>query len=198
MPSTRPRLVLASGSPRRRALLHAAGFAFDVMVPDVPEEHRPDEPPAVMVERLAAEKVAAVAAATSPDHCVLGLDTTVALDGRVLGKPSDAAEAVEMVLALAGRRHVVYTGYVAALGGERLGGVAVTGVTFRPIPAEEARDYVATGEPLDKAGAYAIQGSGARFVSALDGSRSNVMGLPLREVVDVLGRFGVTAARRPG
>lgn len=182
------RLVLASSSPRRRLLLVAAGFSFDAVPADVEEAALPGEPPEVMVERLALQKARTAA---GPDRVVLAADTVVVLGGDVLGKPADVEDAVAMLLRLSGRTHRVLTGW-AVVGPETAeSGVAETRVRFRRFDEEEARAYAATGEPLDKAGAYGYQGAGRRLVDDVDGPRSNVIGLPLAAVVPALERAGV-------
>lgn len=185
-------LVLASASPRRRWLLAKLGSAFDVDVPDIPEIPRPGEAPDTFAERMAAEKAAAVGARRR-DAWVLAADTVVALDGTALGKPKDAVEAVAMLRTLAGRAHVVHTG-VALLGPgvdarERV--VVSTPVVFRSLTDAEVDAYVATGEPFDRAGAYAIQGEGAHLVDRVEGSYTNVIGLPLPEVAVWLRRWRI-------
>ena len=171
-----PDLVLASSSPRRALLLSAAGYSITRRIPDIDETALPDEAPEQTVIRLAREK------ALSPveeDTLVLGADTTVVLDGDALGKPTD-------------RAHVVVTGWALAIGGVIVDdGFEVTLVSMREISNEEVAAYVDTGEPLGKAGAYAIQGEGERFVTGIVGSRSNVIGLPLTAVVPALERAGV-------
>lgn len=183
-------LVLASGSPRRRAFLEQLGLTFTVSPADLDERLLPGEAPAAYVERLAREKAQAVAA-RHPGAVVLAADTTVVLEGRVLGKPADAAEAQEMLRALCGRAHQVLTG-VALAGGAQGSGprtrVVETKVLFREATDAELAWYVGTGEPLDKAGAYAIQGIGGFLVRAIEGSHSNVIGLPLVETLELLAR----------
>jgi septum formation protein len=190
-------LVLASGSPRRRLLLGLAGYEFDVVSPDIDESRLPAERAEDYVVRMAAEKSAAVVGSQIPGARVLGLDTTVVLDGEVLGKPADEAEAVTMLLSLAGRTHTVYTGYCLAVAGSDVteSGIDASRVSLRPVSRSEAEAYAATGEPLDKAGAYALQGRGSGFVTAVEGLRSTVIGLPLEHVVDVLTRFAIMPTR---
>lgn len=185
-----PPLVLASASPRRRALLASLGLAFEVEPADVPEHQADGEDPAAFVRRVAAEK-AAVVAARRPGAVVLAADTDVVLGNAALGKPRDADEARTTLAALSGRRHLVITG-VAVRGpaGEEAFTVR-TVVEFRPLAPAEIDWYVATGEPLDKAGSYAIQERGGVFVAAIEGSHSNVIGLPLAEAVAALARAGV-------
>lgn len=192
-----PPLVLASGSPRRRLLLSIAGYRFDVVQPDVEEVRRPGESAKEFVMRMAQEKAAAVAAAQPSGTCVLGFDTSVVLDDRILGKPADETEAAEMLLSLAGRTHTVYTGYCLQVVGseDTEQGSETARVTMRDVSVAEAADYAGTGEPLDKAGAYALQGRGRGFVTQVDGPRSTVIGLPLERVTEVLASRGIVPAR---
>lgn len=187
-------LVLASGSPRRRELLEAAGFRFLVAFPDIDESALPGEAPGEMVERLAAAKAAAVAAARGEQAaCILACDTTVMLEGAAFGKPATHAEAVAMLQRLSGRTHEVITGFtvvVGSLGFEETTS-EVTAVTFRDLSDDEIAGYVDSGEPFGKAGAYAIQGGAGRFVAALEGLRSTVIGLPIEAVRPVLATVGV-------
>jgi septum formation protein len=189
-----PPLVLASASPRRRELLASRGLRFEVMPPDVEEIARAGEPPQALVERLALEKALAVRARLPalPRRFVLGSDTVVVLDGEILGKPTDAAHALGLLLRLAGRTHTVWTGVAVATTGDGRARVAsvASAVTLRPAAEPELRAYVASGEPLDKAGAYALQGEGRRFVSRVEGSESNVIGLPLDEALALLAEAG--------
>lgn len=178
-----PPLVLASGSPRRRWLLEQIGVCFEVLAVDIEEHPRAGELPAPFALRMADEKAAA-AAERRPTAWVLAADTVVALDDVALGKPRTHEEAVGMLTQLSGRAHVVYTGVVllrpASVPAERA--VIATRVSFRALGAAEIRAYVASGEPLDRAGAYAIQGAGAHLVDRVEGSYTNVIGLPLAEV----------------
>ncbi|MGB5432239.1 MAG: Maf family protein [Acidimicrobiia bacterium] len=186
-------LILASSSPRRHLLLRAAGFEFEVESPGVDETVIEGEDPDRMVVRLAREKALACAADTGA--LALGADTTVVLDGRILGKPEGEVEAVEMLLSIGGRTHVVITGWALAQGARIVeDGFETTLVAMRAVDPAEAKAYAASGEPLDKAGAYALQGDGARFVSSIGGSRSNVVGLPLKPVVGALRRAGIEPA----
>jgi len=174
-------LVLASRSPRRAELLKAAGIPFVVRVADIDETPRSDEKPHDYVLRVAQEKARAVPASDS--ETVLAADTTVVLGTEILGKPQDAADAIRMLTALAGQRHDVLTGICILRGGGVLAlEVASTAVWFRPVSASEIADYVATGEPMDKAGAYAIQGMASRWIERIDGSYTNVVGLPVELV----------------
>lgn len=174
-------LVLASGSPRRRDLLTALGLVFDVVLPDVDETPLPQEAPVDYVRRVADAKARA---GHRPGALTIAADTTVVLDGEILGKPADPAEAVSMLTRLSGRSHVVHTavtGMASAFGGtpEVRGAVATAEVTIVELSATSIRRYVATGEPLDKAGAYGLQGIGGQFVSGVRGDPSAVVGLPL-------------------
>ncbi len=191
--------MLASSSPRRRELLGLLGLTFDVSPTDVDEAWRNGEPPAVHAERLAREKAAARA---RPGAVVIGADTIVVIDGAILGKPRDADEAGEMLRRLAGREHEVFTAVAVAYGGRTASGVRRTAVTFRPLADATLAEYVATGEPLDKAGAYGIQGLGAVLVERIDGDYFTVMGLGLTLLVDLFAtvglryRFGVVTPER--
>ena len=175
-------LILASASPRRADLLREAGILFRVAPAHIDEAVRVGEPPEAYVERLAREKAEAVHAA-SPAAFVLGADTTVVVDETILGKPADGVEAARMLELLAGRSHRVLTG-VALLGPSDFARTAVvsTEVRFNRLSGADIAGYVSTGEPLDKAGAYAIQGGASRFVERIDGSFSNVVGLPMEVV----------------
>ncbi len=183
-----PRLVLASGSPRRHALLASAGVRFSAEAPDIDESPLDGEEPAAYVERLAVEKAAAVTIA--PHDVVLAADTTVAVDRQIFGKPVDARDARRMLLALSGRAHDVHTGVAVVVDGRTRTAVATTRVTMAAYDDEDIDWYVGTGEPLDKAGAYAMQGAGALLVRSISGSASNVVGLPLAVVADLLAAAG--------
>ena len=184
-------IILASGSPRRRQLLEMLGLPFRTVAPDVDESLLPWEQPEAYVTRLARDK-ARVVAAREHGAPVLGADTTVVLRGRLFGKPADSAEAAEMLRRLQGRKHQVMTAAAVAMDGRVEHALDVTDVTFRRLSDEQIADYVATGEPLDKAGAYAIQGKGAALVEGIRGDFFGVMGLPLRLALDLLARFGVS------
>jgi len=189
-PAAVPPLVLASGSPRRAQLLAMLGFSFEVIQPNIDETWREGEPAALHVERLAREKAQRVAA-LRPDALVIACDTIVVLDGDVLGKPRDAAEAVEMLMRLRGREHRVETGIAIAAPGNRLeSSVEGAVVRFRHFDRITAEEYVATGEPLDKAGAYAIQGLGAALVDLIEGDFFAVMGLPVSRMISLLRALG--------
>jgi septum formation protein len=185
-------LVLGSASPRRAALLREMGVPFAIVASDVPEETEAGESPTAFVRRAAIDKGAAVAR-RRPGDWVLAADTEVAVDGEVLGKPRDAADARRMLRRLSGRVHEVLTGVALfAPGGACVEARVVrTAVAFRALSDEEIAAYVAGGEPADKAGAYAIQGGAAGFVREVDGSISNVVGLPVDEVRDLLVRHGL-------
>lgn len=172
------RLILASRSPRRARLLREAGYEFDVAPADVDETRLDGEAPRRYVARLAAGKAAAVAARAG-GRIVVAADTVVLIDGLVLGKPADRREAASMLGRLSGRTHEVLTGVTVARGARRREAVEVTRVTFAALDAARITWYAATGEPDDKAGAYAAQGIGARFVERIDGSWSGVVGLPV-------------------
>jgi septum formation protein len=198
--STRPRLVLASGSPRRRELLSRLGVHFTIRVPDVDERPGPAEEPRVYVERLARLKAtrAATPGRTDPREIVLAADTTVALAGSILGKPTDAADAEVMLRALSGRTHQVHTA-IAVTGRRGLtSSVTTTAVTFRPLSPAEISAYVATGDPLDKAGGYGIQGLAGQFVRRIEGDYTAVVGLPMAQTAALLAEAGlVTVAWGP-
>ena len=179
------RLVLASGSPRRRELLAYLGESFDVRAPDIDETPLDNEDPAGYVERVARAKAAAV-----DGEIVIAADTTVVLDGTIMGKPVDPSDAMRMLRALAGRDHEVLTSLVVKAQGSLAATVVRTIVTMTPMSAEDIQWYVATEEPLDKAGAYALQGTGGIFVARIDGSASNVVGLPLAELMALLKAAG--------
>jgi septum formation protein len=176
-----PRLVLASASPRRALILGSLGIPFEVVVSGVDEVLHPGEPPAAGAERLAREKAAHVA--TLRPLPVLAADTIVVAEGAILGKPGSPQAAAEMLRRLAGRKHEVLTGVCLVSGAELRSAVERTEVTFGPMSEEEIAWYVATGEPMDKAGGYHIDGRGALFVTAVNGSPSNVAGLPVRLVL---------------
>lgn len=179
-------LVLASASPRRAELLRAAGIPFEVVPAEVDERQHAGEDAGTYVQRLAIAKAMAVAA-RRPGRLVLGADTTVVLDDEVLGKPRDPREAAEMLRRLSGRSHRVLTGIcLVGVEGRAETSVASTTVEFLPLDANQIAEYVATGEPMDKAGAYAIQGGARLFVRSLDGELANVIGLPISVVTELL------------
>jgi septum formation protein len=180
-------IVLASGSPRRRELLGLLGVEFAVVAPDVDETPRPGEPAAELVVRLAAEKATVVAAAHR-GAVVIGADTAVEVGSGILGKPRDAADARRMLRLLGARTHAVHTGVAVAVDGVVVTAMTTSTVTFGPLTDAAIDWYVATGEPLDKAGSYALQGAGGVFVERVEGSVSGVLGLPLHETIGLLER----------
>lgn len=188
-----PQVYLASSSPRRRELLEQIGVAYEVMATEVVEARHEDEAPEVFVLRMALAKARSGWLRVEDGHRpVLGADTAIVLDHEVLGKPADREEGLAMLERLSGRSHHVYTGVGLALqDGEERTRLSVSTVTFRETSAAEREAYWATGEPADKAGAYAIQGRGALFVERLEGSYSGVMGLPLYETGELLAAFGI-------
>ena len=171
-------IVLASASPRRRELLQRAGVTFTVRVSDADEQISPDTPPHEAVMSLARQKAQAVAK-SCPDDLVIGADTVVVYDGAILGKPADAADAVRMLRMLSGKTHTVYTGVCLLSPGKTETFFEQTQVTFYPLTQQEIEAYVATGEPMDKAGAYGIQGRGCTLVQGICGDYFNVVGLPV-------------------
>ena len=202
-------LILASASPRRAELLRSAGYTFEVVVADVDESIRDGESPSTYVRRLAAEKSAAAAIAAlkgcatsataaapsgsnvaqgfSPaETIILGADTTVVVDGEILGKPRDDGEGQQMLRRLSGRKHQVLTGISLRQGAYEVGRVETTAVTFRPLTDEDISWYVASGEGRDKAGGYAIQGLASRFIPSIAGSYANVVGLPVAGLDELL------------
>jgi septum formation protein len=187
------RLILASASPRRAELLRAAGYAFEIVPADVDESAGAGERPEDYVRRVAAEKARAVLR-QHPDGTVLAADTTVVVDGAMLGKPSDDEDARHMLARLSGRAHRVMTGVVVAGGGREVGAVASTLVRFAVLTPADIDWYVASGEPRDKAGAYGAQGLASRFVEGIEGSYSNVVGLPVALVHTLLAEQGFTIA----
>jgi septum formation protein len=190
------RVILASQSPRRRELLNLVGIAHEVQPADIDESYIGGERPREHAERLARGK-AAVIAEREPDALVIGSDTIVVVDGDVLGKPASENDAVRMLARLAGRSHVVVTAVAVAWRGETRSAVEEVGVTFHPMSRAEIDAYIATGEPMDKAGAYGIQGYGATIVSRVDGDYFAVMGLPLQRLTRVLDAIGIRYAFGP-
>jgi septum formation protein len=190
------RLILASASPRRAELLTAAGFEFDVQPVEVDETPRPGEDPAEYVARLASAKARALVS-IDPHRPVLAADTTVVVDGQILGKPQNGADARRMLALLSGRGHDVLTGVALRLGERVLCEVERTKVVFLPLDAAEVEWYVASGEPADKAGAYAVQGLAARFVDRIEGSYSNVVGLPIARVHQMVRAIGIETVQLP-
>lgn len=184
------KVVLASASPRRRELLTLAGIPHTVSPADIDESVHPGEAPHAHVERLAREK-AAVIAARFPDALIVAADTVVVLDGDIIGKPASVADAERTLARLQGRTHTVVTGMALVLNGRTVSGVEDVAVTFGSLTATDISEYVATGEPMDKAGSYAIQGYGATIVRQIDGDYFAVMGLSLVRLVDLMKQLGV-------
>jgi septum formation protein len=185
-----PIVVLASGSPRRRELLELIGLRFEIHPADIDEHRHPGEGAAEFAQRAAADKAAAVASgyASLP---VLGSDTVVAIDGEVLGKPQDEKDARRMLRLLAGRTHHVHTGMAVHVDGRSASLVDSTAVTFHPLTDEMIDWYLSTPEPMDKAGAYAVQGRGGVLVAAIDGSPHTVVGLPIHRLAELFGKVGI-------
>ncbi|MFA6000648.1 MAG: Maf family protein [Thermoleophilia bacterium] len=192
-------VILASKSPQRKALLEALGIEFDVLLPDYEEEDLPGESPADLVERHSRGKANSVfshLSAKFSGSAVLGVDTMVVIDGKALGKASDEHEALDFLKRLSGRAHLVYSGLTLLWAGDASGVIkektahAVTEVRFRPVAEFELESYVATGEWRGRAGAYAIQGRASAFVEAIDGDYTNVVGLPVPLLVDMLREWG--------
>jgi septum formation protein len=190
------RVVLASQSPRRRELLTLVGIAHEVRPADIDETYLAGEEPGAHAERLAREKVAAVSRDV-PDALVIGSDTIVVVDGDVLGKPRDEAHAFSILSRLSGRSHTVITAIAVEWRGAIRSAIVEVGVTFHPLSPEEIKAYIATREPMDKAGAYGIQGYGATIVERVDGDYFAVMGLPLQLLVRVLRELGIRYAFGP-
>ncbi len=184
------RVILASQSPRRRELLTLIGIDHEVRPADIDEEVWPDEQPVPHCERLARTK-AATLSAVHPEALVIGSDTIVVIDGDILGKPTSGADAEVMLARLGGRTHTVFTAIAVAHEGRTLSAVESVSVTFRPLHAAQIAAYVATGEPMDKAGAYGIQGYGATIVERIDGDYFAVMGLPLGRLIELVRDLGV-------
>ncbi|MDF7806867.1 Maf family protein [Pontiellaceae bacterium B12219] len=185
------KLVLASASPRRRELLASLGLEFEIRSPDIDETPRPDEPPRAFAERLAFEKAAAVADDAST--VFIAADTIVVQNNRILGKPTDEQDAFEMLSALSGKTHEVITGVCIRRGGRTDVFSVATQVVFRTLEKKEVLSYIETGCPMDKAGAYAIQGGAAHMVQEIRGSYTNVVGLPLCELHEHLISFLIPA-----
>jgi septum formation protein len=184
-------LILASASPRRRQLLQEAGVRFSVIPSGAAEDVYPGESPETYALRVASEKAREVAQ-KHPGHWVLGADTIVEIDGQILGKPCDTADGARMLRLLSGRTHRVMTAFVLldGVGQIRASQVVISHVTFKTLSEDQIHDYLSTGEPMDKAGAYAIQGIGAALVERVEGSYTNVVGLPEEEVLMALRAVG--------
>jgi len=185
-------LILASQSPRRRELLNRMGLSgFQVISPDVDERMPEGTPPARLVEELSIRKAAAVASNAPEDAVIIAADTVVVLDGRILGKPADEADAAAMLSALSGQTHQVYTGVTVRRGALVSTEHECTRVTFRALSPGEISAYIKTGEPMDKAGAYGIQALGCLFVSGISGDYCGVMGLPVCRLGGMLRKFDI-------
>ncbi|HEV7489011.1 MAG TPA: Maf family protein [Thermoanaerobaculia bacterium] len=191
------RFILASQSPRRRELLASIGLAFDVIPSDVPEVHQAGESPEEYVARLSRDKAAAIAAKYN-DAWIIAADTTVLLGDELLEKPADDADARRMLAMIAGKTHIVYSGVTLqnAASGWRDTRVAESEVRMLPLDERDIAWYVSTGEPRDKAGAYAVQGIGAMFIDSIHGSYTNVVGLPLALLFQMLRRAGIDPLKR--
>ncbi len=189
-------LILASKSPRRHQLMRQLALNFTVRVTDADETMNKSLPPQDEVARVSAVKAAAVSC--DPEDVVVAADTIVVVDGKILGKPADAEEAVEMLRLLSGRAHRVMTGLTVRQGDRAVTHTEITEVCFRPLSDAEIRVYVGTGEPLDKAGAYGVQGMAGSFVECIRGDYFNVMGLPICALTRILRRFGVEVLGEKG
>ena len=187
------KIVLASGSPRRQELLQRIGVTdFDIRVPETDEHYPAGLTPAQIVEYISREKADAAAKLCTPDEIVITADTMVFLDDARLGKPTNEADALRMLTALQGRHHTVCTGVTVRQGAHILTESEATAVYFRPASEAELRAYIATGEPMDKAGAYGVQGKGSLLVERLEGDFFNVMGLPVLRLSRMLSQFGIS------
>lgn len=184
-------IILASQSPRRKELMGQIGLKFKVISPNVDERVEGNLSPAQLVEELSLRKALAVEQQVSRGDLIVAADTVVALEGTVLGKPKTERDAFSMLSALSGNRHYVHTGVTVLHNGRAETGHEVTAVTFRELEPDEISSYIATGEPMDKAGAYGIQGIGALLVSGIDGDYCNVMGLPVYRLGRMLAGFGL-------
>ncbi len=185
-----PKLILASGSPRRQHYMRQLGLPFEILVPDIDETMLPGEKPLELVTRLSGLKAAAVAG-THPDAIVVAADTVVAVDDEILGKPADRADALRMILKLRGRTHHVYTGVTIRLGDRITAFQETTAVTFGSFSDALAQHYVDSGECDDKSGSYAVQGLASVLVTRVEGSVSSVVGLPIAQVREALEEFGL-------
>lgn len=186
------RFILASSSPRRRELLTSIGLPFDVVPSHIPEEHQAGEAPEEYVARLSREKANVIATA-HPSRWVIAADTTVLLGDQLLEKPADKADAFRMLSLIAGQTHIVYTGVTLQNVGRQVREtrVAESEVRMLPLSQSDVAWYVATGEPLDKAGAYAVQGIGGMFIESIHGSYTNVVGLPLATLFQMMRKVGI-------
>lgn len=188
MTARRPKVILASQSPRRRQLLALVGIEHEVRPADIDERYLAGESPRAHAERLAREKAAKI---QERDAVVIGSDTIVVVDGDVLGKPADERDAARMLRRLSARTHTVMTAVAVAWDGRVVSGVEEVDVTFHPLSDADIESYIATGEPMDKAGAYGIQGFGATIVARVDGDYFAVMGLPLQRLTRQLEQLGL-------
>lgn len=187
-----PKIVLASSSPRRQELLRRMGISeFDIRIPETDESYPAGLSPQETVEYIARRKCDAVAAKSQPDEILIAADTMVFVDGHRLGKPVDEADALQMLMQLQGRKHLVCTGVTVRQGDEVCTESESTEVFFRPATAGELLQYIHTGEPMDKAGAYGVQDRGALMVEGIHGDFYNVMGLPILRLSRILSRYGV-------
>jgi len=186
-------MILASASPRRKELLLQSGYKFKVIEPDVNENLKADEDPRDYITRISKEKVKSVARELDLNEIIIAADTIVLVEGLILGKPKDSHDAKRMLDILSGNQHSVISGFVIMNTSNNYfhSQTVETKVTFRNIAPDEIEGYIKTGEPFDKAGAYAIQGQGASLVKRIEGSYTNVVGLPLAEIVDILDSIGV-------
>ncbi|SMC83111.1 Maf family protein [Sporomusa malonica] len=184
-------IILASSSPRRQQLLELIGVDFEVIVSDVEEDNTKDMPPHELALTHARDKAVDTAKRASNSDIIIGADTIVVLDGQVFGKPADRAEAIRMLTALAGREHSVISGVAVVMGQQVFSGFNTTIVRIRPLSPAQIKRYVDSGEPMDKAGAYAIQGQGTLLVESINGCYNNVVGLPLGTLSELLQQVGV-------
>ena len=184
-------LILASKSPRRQELLARLGLSFAVMTADIDETMDPAIPLTEEIKRVSRAKAEAVRARVSPDDIIISADTVVCIDGKRLGKPRDEADAADMLRMLSGRSHEVVSGVCVLRGEEAAVEAVTTAIHFRPLSDGEISAYIASGEPMDKAGAYGIQSLASIFVDKLDGDYYNVMGLPLCTLAQMLWQFGI-------
>lgn len=184
-------IVLASASPRRQELLSQLGLSFSVLAPNIDESRLDACSPGSLVETLSREKALHVAKECTPQDCIIAADTVVVLDGQILGKPSTEEDAVQMLHALSGRTHKVFTGLTVLQNKRAVTTHEMTTVHIRPLSDQIIRQYIGTGEPTDKAGAYGIQGYGALLVSGIQGDYFNVVGLPLGRLSEALSSFGI-------
>lgn len=191
-------LILASQSPRRHELLAQMGLTFTVKVADIDETMDASRPPQEQVAEVSARKAAAIAAVSSPDDIIIAADTIVVVEDTILGKPHSEQEAKEMLHLLSGRTHRVMTGVTVRKGAESVSHTEITEIRFRDLSDAEIDAYVASGDPMDKAGSYGIQNAAAIFVSGMHGDYFNVMGLPLCSLTQLLRRFGVEVLGEKG